>query len=108
MKDSWSPSFARTVCICVNARYLRIGTCINETSELEARYQITERWGVIPFVGVGATASELNEFGSGTPRWAGGVGIRYTIARKMRLTYGIDIARGPEDWAMYFKVGSGL
>jgi hypothetical protein len=83
------------------------GNHVLET-ELEARYQFTDRWGVIPFVGVGATANELNEFGSGTPRWAGGVGIRYTIARKMRLTYGLDIARGPEDWAIYFQVGSGL
>ena len=83
------------------------GSHVLET-ELEARYQITERWGVIPFVGVGATADQLNDFGSSTARWAGGVGIRYLIARKLRLTYGIDIARGPEDWAIYFKVGSGL
>lgn len=83
------------------------GSHVLET-ELEARYQITERWGVIPFVGVGATADELNEFGSSSARWAGGIGIRYLIARKMRLSYGIDVARGPEDWAIYFKVGSGL
>ena len=83
------------------------GSHVLET-ELEARYQFTDRWGVIPFVGVGGTATQLKDFGSGTPRWAGGVGIRYTIARKMRLTYGLDVARGPEDWAVYFQVGSGL
>jgi hypothetical protein len=83
------------------------GSHVLET-ELEARYQFTERWGLIPFFGVGATADELNEFDSSVARWAGGVGIRYLIARVMRLTYGVDVARGPEDWAIYFKVGSGL
>ena len=83
------------------------GSHVLET-ELEARYQFTYRWSVIPFVGVGATADELSEFGSSNARWAGGVGIRYLIARKLRLSYGLDIARGPEDWAIYLRVGSGL
>ena len=83
------------------------GSHILET-ELEARYQFTYRWSVIPFIGVGATADELSNFGSSTARWAGGIGIRYLVARKLRLSYGLDIARGPEDWAIYFRVGSGL
>lgn len=78
------------------------------TTEIEARYQITDRWALVPFVGVGATADALNEFDSSEGRWAGGVGINYLIARKMRLQYGVDISRGPEDWAIYFRVGSGL
>jgi len=38
----------------------------------------------------------------------GGLGFRYLIARKLRLSSGIDIAKGPEDWAIYFTVGSSL
>ncbi len=77
-------------------------------TELEARYQITDRWAVVPFAGVGATADALNEFDSSDPRFAGGLGFRYLIARKLRLASGVDIARGPEDWAIYFTVGTGL
>jgi outer membrane translocation and assembly module TamA len=71
-------------------------------------YKITDRWGLVPFVGVGATADALNEFDSSEPRFAGGLGFRYLIARKLRLASGVDIARGPEDWAIYFTVGTGL
>jgi len=41
------------------------------TTEIEARYQITDRWALVPFVGVGATADALNEFDSSVGRWAG-------------------------------------
>jgi hypothetical protein len=37
---------------------------------------------------------------------AGGGGIRYLLARKFGLHYGVDVARGPEDWAIYFQFGS--
>lgn len=77
-------------------------------TELEAVYKITDRWAVVPFVGVGATADALNEFGSSDPKLAGGLGFRYLIARKSRLASGVDIARGSEDWAIYFTVGTGL
>ena len=77
-------------------------------TELEATYKISDRWGLVPFVWVGATADALNEFDSCDPKFAGGLGFRYLIARKMRLASGIDIARGPEDWAIYLTVGSGL
>ena len=77
-------------------------------TELEAMYKFTDRWAVVPFAGVGATADALDEFGSSDPKFAGGLGFRYLIARKLRLASGVDIARGPEDWAIYFTVGSGL
>ena len=87
------------------ARYQ--GDHVLET-ELEVRYQLTERWSLLPFGGVGMTAKSLDEFGSSRARWAGGMGFRYLIARKLRLQSGIDIARGPEGWAFYIQVGSGL
>ena len=77
-------------------------------TELEGRWQLGERWGLVPFVGVGATTDALNTVGDTKRRWAGGMGFRYLIARKMRLWAGADVARGPEDWALYFQVGTGL
>jgi hypothetical protein len=41
-------------------------------------------------------------------RLAGGFGIRYLLARLFGLYTGLDIARGPEDWAFYIQVGSAL
>ena len=37
---------------------------------------------------------------------AGGVGVRYLLARKLGLHVGLDLARGPEDTAAYLQVGS--
>ena len=36
-----------------------------------------------------------------------GGGFRYLLARALGLRMGMDIARGPEDWAFYISVGSG-
>ena len=77
-------------------------------TEIEARYQIGDRWGLLPFMGVGATADQISNFGDNSPKWAGGLGFRYLMARKLRLFSGIDIARGPEDWTFYIQMGSGL
>ena len=35
-----------------------------------------------------------------------GGGFRYLVARRLGLKAGIDIARGPEEWAFYIQVGS--
>lgn len=37
---------------------------------------------------------------------AGGAGVRYLLARRQKLAVGRDVARGPEDTAIYFIVGS--
>jgi len=65
-------------------------------TELEATYKISDRYGLVPFVGAGTTADALNEFDSSDYKFAGGLGFRYLIARKLRLSSGVDIARGPE------------
>ncbi|MFC1856884.1 hypothetical protein ACFL9U_02525 [Thermodesulfobacteriota bacterium] len=79
-------------------------------TELEATYKISDRWGLVPFVGVGATADALNEFDSSDPKFAGGLGFRYLIARNLRRASGADIPMkvGPFilRWAVVFKVTS--
>ena len=37
---------------------------------------------------------------------AGGLGIRYFLARHLGLRVGIDIARGPDETAFYITVGN--
>ena len=34
-----------------------------------------------------------------------GAGFRYFVARQYGLRAGIDVARGPEDWAFYIQIG---
>lgn len=75
-------------------------------SELETRWNINKRWSLLFFGGVGRTADSLDDFTDSENRWAGGTGLRYLVARLLGLYSGIDIARGPEEWAFYIQVGS--
>ena len=34
--------------------------------------------------------------------------IQYLIAKKLRMHYGMDVAKSEDDWAVYFTVGKGL
>lgn len=76
-------------------------------TEFEARYALDGRWSVLGFSGVGRAASGSTDLGDAADRWAGGAGFRYLIARKLGMQVGIDVAKGPEEWAFYLQVGSG-
>ncbi|MHC4553297.1 MAG: hypothetical protein ACYSUT_11135 [Planctomycetota bacterium] len=75
-------------------------------TELELRYNLTQRWAVVGFGGVGKTADSLSEIFEGPSRSAGGVGLRYLVAKDYGIYSGLDVARGPEEWAIYLQVGS--
>jgi hypothetical protein len=56
---------------------------------------------------VGKTLSSLDDFDEGKARWAGGVGVRYQVARLLGLYSGLDLAVGPEDTTVYIQFGHG-
>jgi hypothetical protein len=71
-------------------------------AETEERIDFTGRWSGVLFAGYGVAA--------GIPRpttaWNAGAGFRYLLARQFGVRAGIDVARGPEDWAFYFIFGN--
>ncbi len=81
-------------------RYQGKYTVLAETEQL---VMITKRWGVVGFAGYGQTFNDNIE---GNKAWNAGGGFRYLIARMFGLKMGIDIARGPEDWAFYVVFGT--
>ena len=60
---------------------------------------------LIGFVGAGWTKDGIANGGDG-PRWAGGGGVRYLLARRLGMHAGLDVARGPEQTAFYIQIGS--
>jgi hypothetical protein len=75
------------------------------STEIEARWQLYGRWSIVAFGGVGV--ARLGEpFDHDRTAGAGGVGFRYELASKFGLHVGIDVARGPEETAVYLQVGS--
>lgn len=75
-------------------------------SEIEPRYDLTDRWSLVGFVGSGWTANDDDRDVNYSGEVAGGAGIRYLIARRLGMRMGVDIAWGPEDTVVYLTVGS--
>jgi hypothetical protein len=75
-------------------------------AETEWRWDFVRRWSVVGFVGTGKAFDDWSAFGEADWETSGGAGFRYLIARKFKLRCGVDIARGPEQWAYYIVFGS--
>jgi hypothetical protein len=76
------------------------------TTELELRWNVTPAWSVLTFGGIGRAYGKLHSFADAPSAYGFGAGFRYLLVRKIGLTIGIDVARGPAQNAFYFQIGS--
>ena len=74
--------------------------------EAELRWILSPRWAPVAFAGVGRAWGRRDGFEEADDQLAGGVGIRYLVARRLGLWAGLDVARGPEEGIFYIQVGS--
>lgn len=74
--------------------------------ETEWRWDFTSRFSLVGFAGAGKAVMEGDSWGDSSWKASGGAGGRYLIARKLKLRMGMDVARGPEQWAYYFVFGT--
>jgi hypothetical protein len=73
--------------------------------EVEGRFSLAKRWGIVGFFGGGATDGDIPIFETADNIRAGGVGGRFLFKPEENLWVGIDVARGPEDTYFYVQVG---
>lgn len=73
--------------------------------ETEHAFNLNSRWGMVAFGGVGTSFDFDDKLVRGDNAWNVGGGFRYMMARLLGLKMGIDIARGPEQWAGYVVFG---
>ena len=85
------------------ARYQGNSTLLAET---EWRWDFATRYSIVGFAGAGKAIADNENYDDASWRGAGGAGFRYLIARKLKLRMGLDVARGPEDWAYYIVFGT--
>ncbi|MEC9431783.1 MAG: hypothetical protein VYD87_02655 [Pseudomonadota bacterium] len=74
--------------------------------EVELRRQIAPRWAAVAFAGVGharRSGSILSTEDSTVA--AGGVGVRFEVARKLGLDMGLDLAFGEDGATVYLQFG---
>jgi hypothetical protein len=76
------------------------------STEGEVRWALTKRWWLVGFGGAGWTDAGSVRALKDESVQAGGVGFRYLIARLLGLHMGLDVAKGPEDSALYVVFGS--
>ena len=74
--------------------------------EAELRWRAAPRWTLLGFGGAGRDWGRRTGFSDAPSETTRGVGFRYTIARKLGLDVGVDLAWGPDDRAYYLQVGS--
>jgi hypothetical protein len=70
----------------------------------EYRWHLRERWIVTGFAGVGEVARTIGDFGANLLP-ATGVGLRYVLSAKHRLSLSADVAVGKDGAEFYFGVG---
>lgn len=88
------------------SRYRYQGDYVS-TAQTQLSWQVTPRWIVQGFVGVGSAADEASGLFD-TTEVAWGTGFRYLIARQYGLYTGVDVGFSDHEQAVYFNVGSGL
>lgn len=74
--------------------------------EVQVNYQLHPRWSASVFAGSGYAADSISDFSSADSRVAYGLGFRYLMVKVLGITSGLDLAKGPEDTVVYFKIGS--
>ncbi|GAA0877436.1 BamA/TamA family outer membrane protein [Algoriphagus jejuensis] len=76
------------------------------TAETEWRWDFSPRFSAVGFVGTGKGVMKEESWKDDSWKTSAGAGARYLIARKLKLRMGIDVARGPEEWAYFFVFGT--
>jgi len=74
--------------------------------ETEVDVNLTTRWSVLGFAGMGSAYSSLDEFSDGKSVRTLGTGFRYLLIRKFGARFGLDFAASQDDFAFYIVFGS--
>lgn len=74
--------------------------------ETEYRWPLGERWDVLAFGGIGKAISERSGAKGTKTVSAGGLGIRFKARKYFGLTFGLDLAEGPDGVVGYIQIGN--
>lgn len=77
-------------------------------AESELRWQRWGRFSLVGFLGTGSAWKERDSAEAARKEsiLTGGAGFRYELARRYGIHAGLDLAHGPEGYAIYIQVGS--
>ena len=75
------------------------------SGQVEARWRLSERWGLVGFAGSGYVSNSFSEFRDHDPIPSYGAGIRFMVLKAKRINLRIDYARSKDSDAIHVAVG---
>ena len=77
----------------------------SSSGQVEARWQLNERWGLVGFAGVGDVGESYSELALRNSIPSYGAGLRFTVLKAKRINLRIDYARSDDSDAIHVSVG---
>ena len=81
---------------------------VSASAQVQINWQFLRRWIAMAFGGGGRVSDDISAITSETTRWAGGVGTRFILNEKQKLTIGVDVTFGEGEYGIYIQMGNGL
>lgn len=78
---------------------------VSTSGQAEARWQLSPRWGLVGFAGVGYFGTSFNDFRSRESIPSYGAGVRFTVLKAKGINLRVDFARSRDDEAIHVSVG---
>jgi hypothetical protein len=75
------------------------------TGQIEARWRVSSRWGLVGFAGAGHISDSFSAQGDSEKVPSYGAGIRFMVLESKRINLRLDYARSNDSEAWYFGVG---
>ena len=73
--------------------------------QTELRWNFYKKWGMVAFGGVAVATDNFNGDNYSGLLPALGVGVRFKAIESKNINIGIDVAKGVNDWGLYFRIG---
>lgn len=78
---------------------------VSSSAQVEARWQLSNRWGMVGFAGGGYVGSSFSGTRDDEPIPSFGVGLRFMVLAPKRINMRLDFARSLDSNAVYVSVG---
>lgn len=79
----------------------------NQVYDLQSEYRhwLSDKWGYVAFGGIATAIDKASELSFEKLLPAAGVGVRFMAIPSSKISVGIDVAAGKDDWGVYFRIG---
>ena len=77
----------------------------SQVAEIETRWQVSPRWGLVAFGGVGQVRNSLAVLEDSDPIPSIGIGLRFLVQQEQGINLRLDYAKSESQDAVYFFVG---